>query len=342
MRHHEHRTDRPVGPAGNVPPGQPAPPKRFLGYRNLVAIVLVTSGIGLGVIAPDVSSTNALFTSTAALQVNTMTAHTCLEPGEVKPPGSKLKKCPPPPPPSNPCKEDVLDSQSPASKLTDPIDTLPATLSAVYDDESAMDTTTNPPSLSIDGADQPTAWGTSLTVTADSSKPNDFHTTVSYTVPNSYADGSPHTFVITFHDTDHSAGCGVAAFYVQSQSAGSPPPSACQEDVLDKNQAPTPATSASNPITSLPSTLSVFYEDESPINTAGDPPSLTIDGVAQPGAALNVTDTSSGGDDTATVGYDIPASYADGLAHTFVITVYDTDHSTGCGAGTFYVKVPKP
>ena len=236
----------------------------------------------------------------------------------------------------------MLDSQAPASTQGNPIGAAAATLSAVYHDESPMDTATKAPSLTVDGADQPGAWGTSLTVTNDSSKNNDYRTTVSYTVPSSYDDGAMHTFTITFYDTDKSVGCGVATFYVQSPPTAPQPSTTCQEDVLDKNSPPTPSSSAANPVTSLPATLTVSYADESPINTSDNPPALAVDGVAKSGAQLNVADTSSGNNYSATVSYQVPDTYADGHPHTFVITVYDTDHSSGCGVGTFYLNVPKP
>ena len=265
----------------------------------------------------------------------------CLAKGEKQPTGEpKLPKCPPAPPPGQKCQENVLDSESPASKQTDPIDTVPVTLSATYHDESAMDTVTNPPTLTIDGADQSSAWGTSLTVTDDTSNKNDYRTTVGYTVPSSFGDGDLHTFVITFYDTDKSLGCGEATFYVQYPPAGPPSPSGtCHEDVLDSQS---PDSTSSQPITEPAAKLTAVYTDEKPLNTTTLLPTLSIDGVDQANAFPSAfepvdTATKTGSNYVTAVTYDVPSQYADGNLHTFVVTLYDGDDN-GCGVATFYVK----
>ena len=340
LRGHGHH--REVGSVGECRPGPPARIQaRAVGTG--IALVVIAAGVslGVGVTHARISGTEALYTSVAPTQTNSLTAQTCVDKDHPKPKGSHLKRCPKPAPaPSSTCKENVLDSQSPASKLTDPIDSVPVTLSAVYHDESAMDTVTNPPKLSIDGADQSGAWGTSLQPTSDTSKNNDYRTTVSYTVPASFGDGGLHTFVITFFDTDKSIGCGVATFYVQYPPAGPPPPSgSCTEDVLDSQS---PDSTAAQPITDSAATLTAVYKDEKPLNTTTLPPTLSIDGVDQPNAfpnAFDPVDTTTQTDHNyvTPVSYDVPAEYVDGALHTFVITVYDGDNN-GCGVATFYVK----
>jgi hypothetical protein len=314
-----------------------------------LAVAGVGVGLGLGVAHTRISGTEALFTSMAPTQDNSLTAQTCLEDGQHNPPGAHLKPCPPTPDPPKPkpapkC-ENVLDSQSPASAAKSPIGTLPVTLSATYHDESPMNSTDKPPTLSINGDDQPGAWGTSLTVSDDSSDKDGYQTTVSYTVPSNDGDGKLYKFVITFYDTDKSLGCGVATFYVQSPPATAPAVTSCHEDVLDSFS---PDSSASDPMTSL-TTLSAVYHDETPMNTSSDPPSVTIDGNNQAGAwgsSLTVTadDHPTPHDYWTTVSYTVPNIYGDGQLHTFVITFYDSEHGSydGCGVATFYVKAPTP
>ena len=333
---------------GSVGASRPGPPALSRAVGTGIALVVIAAGIclGAGVTHARISGTQALFTSVASTQTNSVTAMTCLEPGQKQPSGAHLKKCPPTPPPPNQCKEDVLGSQSPTSAQNNPIGTVPVTLSAVYTDETPMNATTNPPTLSIDGTDQPDAWTNLLTSSTDLTKSN-YHTTVSYTVPASYGDGDPHVFVITFYDgdADRSDGCGVATFYVQSPPPVNPPPptATCHEDVLG-SQSPTSSQDA--PITALPATLTAVYTDEKQLNTTTKPPTLSIDGTTQanawPSAFQSVDPTTQTGHDYVTpVSYDVPDSYADGSLHTFVITVYDGDND-GCGVATFYVKASTP
>ncbi len=240
------------------------------------------------------------------------------------------------------CKEKkVLDSYSPKTSAKKPITSLPATLSVVYKDETPLNTTDQPPQVSIDGNTVSDAWDHTLTAPP----PDGDRQTLTYTAQNDdpkLADETLHTIAITVHDSDGD-GCGTATFYVQTASGGTTPPAeTCKEKkVLDSYS---PKTSAKKPITSLPATLSVVYKDETPLNTTDQPPQVSIDGSTVSDAWDHTLTAQPPDGDRQTLTYtaqnDDP-KLADETLHTIAITVHDSD-GDGCGTATFYVQTTTP
>lgn len=73
MAHGRHRADRRMGPASRVSPGPSARPRQH-SYRLLILAPLLVLGSGVGVLAAEVSSTQAMFSSMADKQVSSLQA----------------------------------------------------------------------------------------------------------------------------------------------------------------------------------------------------------------------------------------------------------------------------